>query len=50
MTTVDCLHKQIEAVRSEMYEAYNNSVEYSELVKISQKLDRLLNQLDKLTY
>ncbi|TGB03521.1 Spo0E family sporulation regulatory protein-aspartic acid phosphatase [Halobacillus salinus] len=33
-----------------MYTAYNNAVEYGELVKISQELDELLNQLDKLIY
>ncbi|RWZ54572.1 Spo0E family sporulation regulatory protein-aspartic acid phosphatase [Halobacillus fulvus] len=31
-----------------MYDAYEKSVEYNELVKISQELDDLLNQLDKL--
>ncbi|WP_277752096.1 aspartyl-phosphate phosphatase Spo0E family protein [Halobacillus salinus] len=50
LPTVDCLQKQIETVRTEMYTAYNNAVEYGELVKISQELDELLNQLDKLIY
>ena len=50
MPTLDCLHKQIETVRLELYDAYNNSADYSELVRISQELDKLLNQLDKLTY
>ncbi|WP_303047418.1 aspartyl-phosphate phosphatase Spo0E family protein [Halobacillus salinus] len=50
LLTIDYLQQQIETVRSEMYDAYNNSVEYGELVKISQELDELLNQLDKLIY
>lgn len=48
MPTVDNLKKQIEIVRLEMYDAYNDSVKYCELVKISQKLDKLLNELEKL--
>ncbi|UOQ50498.1 Spo0E family sporulation regulatory protein-aspartic acid phosphatase [Gracilibacillus caseinilyticus] len=31
-----------------MYELYINSISYNELVKISQELDNLLNQLDEL--
>ncbi|TGB03576.1 aspartyl-phosphate phosphatase Spo0E family protein [Halobacillus salinus] len=48
MPTINCLNEKIEKVRLKMYEAYANSVEYSELVKISQELDDLLNQLDRL--
>ncbi|UOQ87455.1 Spo0E family sporulation regulatory protein-aspartic acid phosphatase [Gracilibacillus salinarum] len=32
-----------------MYISYQNNLEYKELVKISQKLDGLLNQLDEIT-
>nr|WP_255688622.1 aspartyl-phosphate phosphatase Spo0E family protein [Pontibacillus sp. HN14] len=48
MNTIECLEHKIEKIREKMYVAFNNSVEYSELVKISQDLDELLNQLDDL--
>ncbi|RDY70675.1 MULTISPECIES: aspartyl-phosphate phosphatase Spo0E family protein [Halobacillus] len=48
MPTILCLENRIESVREQLYQAYLDSVEYSELVKISQELDQLLNQLDSL--
>lgn len=49
METLQGLEKKIEHIRQKMYEAYNNSEEYCEVVRISQELDDLLNQLDHLT-
>ncbi|RWZ51364.1 aspartyl-phosphate phosphatase Spo0E family protein [Halobacillus fulvus] len=48
MPTIECLETKIEKVRLKMYEAYSQPVEYHELLKISQELDDLLNQLERL--
>ena len=40
------LEKQIEDLRTEMYEAQEKFTHYEEVVKISQKLDVVLNKLD----
>ncbi|ARI77814.1 aspartyl-phosphate phosphatase Spo0E family protein [Halobacillus mangrovi] len=40
------LELQIEEVREKMYEAYNVPNNYSEVLRISQQLDQLLNKLN----
>ncbi|UOQ43334.1 aspartyl-phosphate phosphatase Spo0E family protein [Halobacillus salinarum] len=42
------LHRQIEDLREKMYEVYETSADYEDLLKISQELDRLLNELEKM--
>ncbi|MGI8314587.1 Spo0E family sporulation regulatory protein-aspartic acid phosphatase [Halobacillus mangrovi] len=39
------LEKNIECTRGKMYEAYKNNSDYEEVLRLSQKLDQLLNQL-----
>lgn len=39
------LEEQIEDVRHQMYLAHKNGDAYSRVLKLSQKLDQLLNQL-----
>ncbi|UOQ43317.1 aspartyl-phosphate phosphatase Spo0E family protein [Halobacillus salinarum] len=41
------LEKQIETLRTQMYEAYRNYSRYEDIVKISQELDKLLNELNR---
>ncbi|MEC3885475.1 aspartyl-phosphate phosphatase Spo0E family protein [Halobacillus sp. HZG1] len=48
MSNIDCINNQIEALRLKMFEAHANSVDYLELVEISQELDDLMNQFDEL--
>ena len=48
MQSVKCLELKIERVRSEMYEAYNQSRDYETLLRISEELDGLLNKLEDL--
>lgn len=48
MQSVKCLELKIERVRSEMYEVYNQSLDYEKLLRISEELDELLNKLDEL--
>ncbi|WP_406944149.1 Spo0E family sporulation regulatory protein-aspartic acid phosphatase [Halobacillus sp. SY10] len=45
MDDISWLEERIEAVRQEMYDAYLNGADDDEVLKISQKLDKLLNQL-----
>lgn len=42
------LEIQIEQVRNSMYLAYKSNATYDEILKISQKLDQLLNDLESL--
>ncbi|WP_406945739.1 Spo0E family sporulation regulatory protein-aspartic acid phosphatase [Halobacillus sp. SY10] len=49
MDDISQLEKKIESVRQEMYEAYINEADYEEVLNISQRLDKLLNQLSALT-
>ncbi|WP_081988261.1 aspartyl-phosphate phosphatase Spo0E family protein [Halobacillus sp. BBL2006] len=39
------LEEKIEYTRWKMYEAYLNNTDYQEVLRLSQKLDHLLNQL-----
>ncbi|PAV28443.1 hypothetical protein CIL05_16010 [Virgibacillus profundi] len=48
MTTGTSLEIQIEQLRKKMYHAYENNESYDHIIKISQKLDDLLNKLDNL--
>ncbi|MGI8314279.1 aspartyl-phosphate phosphatase Spo0E family protein [Halobacillus mangrovi] len=41
------MNAEIEMLRSRMYEEYEKGSSYDQLVHISQKLDLLLNQLNK---
>ncbi|MBH0231483.1 aspartyl-phosphate phosphatase Spo0E family protein [Halobacillus sp. KCTC 3957] len=43
------LELQIESVRSQMYEAYKQENAYEQALKLSQKLDELLNEFEGLT-
>ncbi|MBN6206482.1 aspartyl-phosphate phosphatase Spo0E family protein [Ralstonia pickettii] len=40
------LEIQIEQLRTNMYQAYENSVGYDKLMEISKQLDKLLNELE----
>ncbi|SHM54047.1 aspartyl-phosphate phosphatase Spo0E family protein [Gracilibacillus kekensis] len=40
------LDQRIDDVRRAMYQAYEKKVSYHELLRISQELDRLLNQME----
>ncbi|SFF57719.1 Spo0E like sporulation regulatory protein [Halobacillus alkaliphilus] len=42
------LKNRIEILREQLYAAYVKGMEYKELLKISQELDRLLNSLREL--
>jgi sulfur transfer protein SufE len=42
------LEFQIEQIRTKMYWAFNENNNYDHVIKLSQDLDQLLNQLDKL--
>ncbi|MFQ3545201.1 aspartyl-phosphate phosphatase Spo0E family protein [Halobacillus rhizosphaerae] len=41
------LEQKIEDIRQKMYEVYNHANDYEEVIRISQKLDNLLNKLDE---
>ncbi|WP_035541716.1 aspartyl-phosphate phosphatase Spo0E family protein [Halobacillus sp. BBL2006] len=43
----DDLETQIEILRERMYKAYDNGNSYENIVRLSQRLDFLLNQLHK---
>ncbi|GEN87716.1 aspartyl-phosphate phosphatase Spo0E family protein [Oceanobacillus sp. FSL W8-0428] len=49
MSEINKLNKQIEAKRKEMYAAYEKDPNDPNLLKISQSLDNLLNQLDRIS-
>ncbi|PAV28455.1 hypothetical protein CIL05_16075 [Virgibacillus profundi] len=42
------LENQIEQLRNKMYKAFEDKGDYDDIIKISQKLDGLLNQLEYL--
>ncbi|WP_138417466.1 aspartyl-phosphate phosphatase Spo0E family protein [Aquibacillus sediminis] len=44
---IEILHK-IEVLRQNMYDAYQNQSDSEEVVKISQQLDHVMNQLTKI--
>ncbi|WP_143414458.1 aspartyl-phosphate phosphatase Spo0E family protein [Halobacillus massiliensis] len=48
MSDIANVEAKIEELRMKMYEAYNQGMEYEEVIKISQELDHLLNQLDSM--
>lgn len=48
MSEIDELNKQIESKRKEMYAVYEKNPNDPNLLKISQSLDKLLNQLDQI--
>ncbi|MGR9049746.1 Spo0E family sporulation regulatory protein-aspartic acid phosphatase [Halobacillus faecis] len=48
MDDISRLEEIIESVRQEMYDAYTNGADDQEVLNISQKLDKLLNQLHSL--
>ena len=47
MSELNTLNKQIEAKRKEMYAVYERDPNDPTLLKLSQSLDKLLNQLDR---
>ncbi|MCT1902134.1 aspartyl-phosphate phosphatase Spo0E family protein [Oceanobacillus sojae] len=49
MSEINKLNKQIEAKRKEMYAVYEKDPNDPNLLKISQSLDNLLNQLDRIS-
>lgn len=49
MSEINKLNKQIEAKRKEMYAAYEKDPNDPNLLRISQSLDKLLNQLDRIS-
>ncbi|WP_337249656.1 aspartyl-phosphate phosphatase Spo0E family protein [Virgibacillus halodenitrificans] len=48
MNTLPDLYKKIEETREKMYQAYKNDPQSPEVLAISQKLDDLLNKLERL--
>ncbi|MFD1065995.1 aspartyl-phosphate phosphatase Spo0E family protein [Oceanobacillus locisalsi] len=48
MSEIDELNKQIEMKRKEMYAVYEKDPTDPNLLKLSQSLDKLLNQLDQM--
>ncbi|WP_080872998.1 aspartyl-phosphate phosphatase Spo0E family protein [Oceanobacillus timonensis] len=48
MSEMDELNKQIETKRKEMYAVYEKNPTDPNLLKLSQSLDKLLNQLDQM--
>ncbi|MFD1414351.1 aspartyl-phosphate phosphatase Spo0E family protein [Oceanobacillus jeddahense] len=48
MSEIEELNKQIETKRKEMYAVYEKNPNDPNLLKISQSLDKLLNQLDQM--
>ncbi|REJ09084.1 aspartyl-phosphate phosphatase Spo0E family protein [Halobacillus trueperi] len=48
MDDISLLEEKIESVRQEMYDAYLNGADDDDVLHISQKLDKLLNQLHSL--
>ncbi|GGP07385.1 hypothetical protein GCM10011346_03160 [Oceanobacillus neutriphilus] len=49
MSEINKLNKQIEAKRKEMYAVYEKDPNDPNLLIISQSLDNLLNQLDRIS-
>ncbi|MGP4070667.1 Spo0E family sporulation regulatory protein-aspartic acid phosphatase [Halobacillus sp. B29] len=48
MSDKKLLEEQIEKTREKMYSAYMNNLDFQDVLIISQKLDCLLNKLEKL--
>ncbi|UOQ44127.1 aspartyl-phosphate phosphatase Spo0E family protein [Halobacillus salinarum] len=44
MTDTRTLENEVEEIRWKMYEAYQSSKNYEEILKVSQQLDHLLNE------